>query len=96
MKSQFLLVNFHFFKPQYQINRARFHFVFNPYVQFGTQIVVLYFFRALAANVFSSPRKFGPNAQHQPVYRFTSHHHLIDLNYRQKLQYLPNKVSIFE
>ena len=46
LKSQLLIVNFYFVFPQFQIKRARFSLVFPTYVQFCTQIVVLYFFRA--------------------------------------------------
>ena len=59
-------------------------------------MLVLYFAWAfLEANLFSSPRKVRPHDHHQTVHRFQSHQQVIDLKDQQKLQYTPNKVSIF-
>ena len=97
LKSQLILVNFCFVLNQFQIKIANFYEVFPTCVQFFTQTVVLYYFRAFSeANIFSSPQKFVPHAQQQPIHRFTSNQKPIDLNDRRKLQSMPNKVSIFE
>ena len=97
LKSQLILVNFYFVLAQFQIKIARFSMVFTTYVQFCTHIVVLYFLEPFQQpNFFISPQKFVPHAQLQPFHCFPSHQQLIDLNDQQKLQYLPNKVSIFE
>ena len=42
LNSQLLLVNFYFIFSQFQINRARFSLVFPTYIQFCTQIVVIF------------------------------------------------------
>ena len=80
IKSQLLPVNFYFVLDQFQIKRARFSLVFPTYVQFLTQIVVLYFLETLAANLFSSHQKVVRHAQQKPVHSFTSHQKAIDLN----------------
>ena len=97
LKSQLLLVNFYFVLPQFQIKRACFSFVFPAYVQLCTHNLALYFFRTYsAANFKISPHKFVSHAHQQPVHRLPRHQKMINLNNRQKIQYLPNKVSIFE
>ena len=52
LKSHFLLVNFYFFLPQFQIKRACFSLVFPTYLLFCTQIVVNYFFKSLFISQF--------------------------------------------
>ena len=97
LKSHLILVNCYFVLDQFQIKRDYFSLLCPTYVHFGTKILVLYFLRTFsAANFLRSPRKFGPHSQQQYVHHFTSHQKSIDLNNQRNLQYLPNKVSIFE
>ena len=94
LKSHLLLVDFHFVLAQFQIKRGRFSKLLPTYIQLCTQIVVL--FKAYsAANCFSSPKNIS-HTQQQPIQRFPSPPKLVDLNDGRKLQYTPNKVSIFE
>ena len=73
------MVNIYFILSQCHIKIARFSLVFPTYVQFLTQIVVLFFLAFSAANIFSSPWKVVPHAHQQPVHRFPSHQQSIDL-----------------
>ena len=57
LKLFFLLVNFYFVLAQFQIKRACFSLVFPTYVQFCTQIVVLYFLEPFQKPIFLSDLK---------------------------------------
>ena len=94
-KLQWLPVNFYFVLYQYHMKRTRFSLVFTTYVQFCTQIVVLFKKIFSAAKIFSSHQKFGPHDHQHPVHCFPSHQQTIDLNDWQNIQYLPKNLSVF-
>ena len=75
LKSHLILVNFNFFKDQFQIKWARFSMVFPTYAQFCTKIVVLLFFKDFsAANFLAELKKLAHknSSSLSTVFQFTN------------------------